>query len=204
VFDFKPLDDLQLTSDEMMAIAVMFPKIQNHINQSFWAETPQQLTENFVRELSVCRAENCLSVAAVVAAQGILESGWFSTRSMFGVKATVFQKEHGQYANEATHEDDPNGVTIPIVDAFFETPSVQNNFANYFNYLTRRKSGIDRFAPADIDGYLAALQDPNFAIIQVNGRKEGTGSYSTAGDKYVATIKQIIADNRLEAFNRAA
>lgn len=202
MFNFEPLDDLELTPDEMRSVSLIFPKIQQHMNQAYWAETPQLLTENFVRGLAVCRAEGTRAVASVVAAQAILESGWFATRTLFGVKATKLQKIGGEYANEPTHEVE-NGTSIPQVDAFFETPSIQNNFGNYFNYLTRRKAGIWKFCPLDAAGYLAALQNPNFMLIKTDHGPEGTGSYSTAGSAYVDSVNAVISSNKLDAFDRA-
>ncbi len=188
MFNFDPLDDLELTADEMRTITQIFAK--QKVAQAFWNETPQLFIENFVRCLRVCpHVDPVGCVPSVVAAQGILESGWFSTRSLFGVKATKFQKENSQYANEPTHEIE-NGTSIPQVDAFFETPSLQNNFSNYFNYIKRMKPNAGQFLPSDALGYLLYLQKlPN--------------AYSTAGSQYVNTVLSIIQSNGLRAFDHA-
>lgn len=187
MFDFTPLDDLDLTADEMRSVTQIFAK--QKVNQRYWNETPQLFVENFVRCLRVCpHVDPVGCVPSVVAAQGIMESGWFSTHSLFGVKATKFQKGQGDFVNEPTHEIE-HGTAVPRVDAFFETASVQNNFANYFNYVARMKKSSGQFLPSDALGYALNLQK--------------VPSYSTAGRDYVKTVLSIIESNGLKAFDHA-
>ena len=181
-FDYSGLSDLDLNIKEIYAIEQLWAK--QRVNQAFWQETPQLFLSNYIRCLR--SAIPCGAVPSVVAAQGILESGWFSTDSLFGVKATKLQLKAGQGTQEDTHEV-VNGVSIPQVSTFFETPSVQNNFANYYSYRMRVKQNSVSFLPANAIGYLTYLQaDP---------------AYSTAGSAYIDSVMATIQSNGLQAFD---
>lgn len=180
-FDFTNLADLDLNIHEMQAINSIFSKQKV---SSYWNETPQMFIENFVRCLR--SAIPCNAVPSVVAAQAILESGWFSTKSLFGVKATKLQVSQG-IGTEANTQEVENGTSIPTVGDFFENPSIQNNFANYYDYIRRMKPESVRFIPFDKLGYLNYLQT--------------APAYSTAGQNYVSSVMGIITSNELYSFD---
>lgn len=181
-FDFTNLADLELNALKMQATNEIYEK--QKVNQSFWQESPQLFVENYIRCLF--SAVPCGAVASVVAAQGILESGWFSTNSLFGVKATRLQTQAGLATPIQTHEV-VGGLSIPTVGNFFVTPSIQNCFANYYSYALRMKPNSSSFLPADAIGYLNYLQSPL--------------AYSTAGEAYVMSIMDVIQSNGLTAFD---
>ena len=193
-FDFTKLADLNLSNLEMLAVHNIFDKAK--VNEDFWKESNQEFVENFVRCVRVSTAEGCNAVPSVVAAQGVLESGWFSTKSMFGVKATKHQVQQGEASEEKTQEV-VEGQIENTVGQFFEVPSVQNNFANYFQYLARRKPGTRKFLPGDALGFLNALQSPIFAYTESGP----TGCYSTAGENYIESVLSIIKSNGFQAFD---
>lgn len=181
-FDFSTVSDLDLTVQELYAVSCIYEK--QKVNQDFWHETPQMFVENFVRCLKVAAA--CNVVPSVMAAQGIDESGWFSTDSLFGVKATKLQTSQG-IGTAAPTKEVVNGITIPTVGTFFETSSVQNCFSNYFNYISRMKPQSNQYIPFDKVGYLTYLQ--------------ALPAYSTAGSAYIVSILNVIHSNSLDAFD---
>ena len=183
-FDFTNLADLELTDAEIAAVNLIFSK--QKVNQAYWQETPQVFIENFVRCLRLAVTMNV--VPSAMAAEGIDESGWFSTDSLFGVKATRLQLSQGIGTVSGTMEV-VNGRTIPAVGTFFESPSVQNNFGNYYNYVARMKPNSARYIPFDEAGYLTYLQ--------------ASPAYSTAGNAYIVTMLSIISSNNLAAFDHA-
>jgi hypothetical protein len=178
----------------MQAIALIWEK--QKVNQEYWDETPQVFIENYVRCSRVCIPCNC--VPSVVMAQGILESGWFSTDSLFGVKATKLQRSQGIGTSAPTKEV-VNGIAVPTVAKFFEIPSIQNNFANLFDYVARMKPLSPHFIPADVNNYLSMLQQ--------------APAYSTAADVfsldgtliggYRFSVLATIHSNGLTAFDHA-
>lgn len=181
-FDFSKLVDLNLSAGEINAITKIFKK--QKVNQSFWQETPQLFIENYIR--CVRSALSCNGLPSVTCAQGILESGWFSTNSLFGVKATILQTEEHIGVQAQTHEV-VGQLSIPTVGTFFETPSVQNNFGNLFNYLAQMKPDTIKFLPDNVAGYLGYIQSPM--------------AYSTAGQAYINSVTEIILDNGLQVFD---
>jgi flagellum-specific peptidoglycan hydrolase FlgJ len=193
-FDFSNVADLNLSPLEMNATHNLFDKAR--IDEDFWKLTSQEFFEKFIRCLRTCVENN--AVPSVVCAQSILESGWFSTKSLFGVKSTVAQKEaHEDEGEEDTHEIE-DGEKVAEKDSFFEVASIEDNFKNYFDYLVRRKPGTKNFMPADGARFLQALQNPIFAFDE---NQKPTGAYSTAGQVYIVEILSIIRSNGLQAFD---
>lgn len=184
-FDFLQVEDLGLNIAEMQAVNTVY--LKQKVNQNFWHEDPQTFVENFIR--CAIAGKGCNVVPSVIMAQGIDESGWFSTDSLFGVKATKLQTSEG-IGTQANTQEVVNGTSVPAIATFFETPSVQNNFGNYYNYVAREKPDSGRFLPSDAVGYLNYLQQEPLA-------------YSTAGAAYVTTMLSIIRDNGLSAFDHA-
>ncbi len=183
-FDFAPLADLDLSIAQMQSIQTVYSKLK--LNQAYWAETSQIFTENYFR--LVYAAEAFGALPSWTAAAGILESGWFSTHSLFGVKATRLQIENNiDVQGEATHEV-VGGISVPTVGDFFENPSVQNNFKNLFNYLARMKPNTAKYLPADVVGYGNYLQSEP--------------AYSTAGQAYITSIISVIQSNGLNIFDK--
>jgi len=183
-FDFVPLADLDLNAFEMKAVNEIYAK--QKVNQAYWQETPQVFIENYIR----CSksAIPCNAIPSVVIAQGILESGWFSTNSLFGVKASVLQTQEHIGVQSQTHEV-VGTLSIPTVGTFYESPGVQNNFANYYAYILRMKTNSAQFMPSDYIGFLNYLQSPL--------------AYSTAGADYVNSITEVIRSNNLTVFDHA-
>ena len=181
-FDFFGLADLNLSIAECYSINKLWEK--QKVNQDFWQETPQEFLTNYIR----CSrsAIPCNAVPSVVMAQGILESGWFSTNSLFGVKATKLQTQEGIGTPLQTHEI-VGGLSVPTVGTFFVNPSVQNCFANLYDYIARMKPQSTQFLPADCHGFINYLQEPL--------------AYSTAGHAYINSVLATIESNGLVAFD---
>ncbi len=191
-FNFSKLADLNLSPLEMLAIHNIFDKQQ--INFDFWKLNAQEFVEIFIRSLKSSVSLN--AVPSVVCAQAIDESGWFKTRSLFGIKATEKQIQDGLGTEEATHEIE-EGKSVSETDQFLEINSVPASFGNYFEYLSRRKPGTKKFVPGDAVGYLNALQSPTFAF----DNDAPTGAYSSAGEAYIDEILSIIKSNGFQAFD---
>ena len=192
-FDFASISDILLTNDEMNSVARLFGKAK--VNQTAWNCTQQAFFEAFVRCAKV--AVPCNAVPSCVISQAILESGWFSTGTMFGVKATVAQEDAGNAVVVKSHEV-VAGHMEKTIGTFFKG-GIQQQFANYYAYLARRKPGTEKFLPADSMGFIDYLQDPR--VLALDGT--ASGSYSTAGKSYSDAIVSIIRDNHLEVFDHA-
>lgn len=192
-FDFSTVVDINFTDDEKMTIAKIYSKCTSHFNLNIWTQGQQLFIESFFRCLTV--AVPAYTVPSVVAAQAIDESGWFKTRSLFGVKATSSQQDDDQGQQAVTHEV-VNGKVITTVGDFY-TGTLQQQFGNYFVYVKNRKPGTQQFLPKDANGYVSYLQDGS--VKALNGKP--SGSYSTAGDLYRNTILQIVHDNNLTVFD---
>jgi len=181
-FDFTAIADLELNDLEMQVVNDIFSK--QKVNQAYWQETPQEFVSNFIRCVRSCVP--CNTVPSVVIAQAILESGWFSTNSLFGVKATKLQVSQGIGIQSNTQEV-VNGTSVPTVGTFFENPSLQKNFANYFEYISRMKPDSKNFIPFNNIGFINYLQ--------------ANPAYSTAGGSYINSVMDVIRSNSLTVFD---
>lgn len=191
----KDFGDLNLTQYELGSVDRMVRNCQSMANGP-WSMT----AEDCIYELIRC-ARQCVmnaAVPSVVMAQAILESGWFSTHILFGIKARPSDKAAGHAETDPTTEVTDNGV-VHETDAFVKYDTFDEYFQSYFDYLKRMKPRSGNYIPMaaghvlpfDYEGFIHYLEmDP---------------AYSTAtpahGDGYYNSLVSIIRSIGLWAFD---
>lgn len=134
---------------------------------------------------------------AVVAAQGIVETGWGQAahgNNLFGIKAG--SDWTGPTFNSGTQES-VNGNLINITDKFREYGSTQESVADRLKLVGPGHENFEKGCASTPDSYLRSLQGKTGNGPKCRTLVDGVLAYAT-DDNYEAKIKSIIASNNIE------
>ena len=162
--------------------------------------SPEKL--NYFKKLVVAIAKEAAKShadvnLAVVAAQGIVETGWGEAahgNNLFGIKAG--SDWTGPTFNSGTQES-VNGNLINITDKFREYGSSQESVADRLKLVGPGHENFEKGCASTPDTYLRSLQGKTGNDPKCRTLVDGVLAYAT-DDNYEAKIKSIITSNNIE------